>query len=76
MSLVKRPIPGATLDVPQTGWPDPSNYSVDKTFDASMTTINELANVVATLIMALKTAGILDDFGAGEAMGVLGLTYA
>lgn len=64
------------LSIPQTGWITPSNYTPDRYFDASSTTVNELANVLATLIVSLKTAGILDDFVAGDAMGVLGLTYS
>lgn len=64
------------LSIPQTGWMTPTNYTTDKSFDASATSITELANVLATLIVTLKTAGILDDFSAGEAMGVLGLSYS
>jgi hypothetical protein len=36
-----------------------SNSSADRSFDADATTLNELADVVATLIADLKTAGIL-----------------
>lgn len=64
------------LDIPQLGWPDPTNFSTDKSFDASATTLTEIANVLATLIVTLKNAGILAEFQAGNAMGVLGLTYS
>lgn len=69
-------VDGVDITVPQTGWMTPTNYTTDKSFDASATSITELANVLATLIVTLKTAGILDDFSAGEAMGVLGLSYS
>lgn len=69
-------VDGVDITVPQTGWMTPTNYTTDKSFDASATSITELANVLATLIVTLKTAGILDDFQSGQAMGVLGLTYS
>ena len=69
-------VDSGNLSVPQTGWLDPSNYTPDKQFDASATSLTEVANVLATLIVSLKTAGILDDFQSGQAMGVLGLTYS
>lgn len=69
-------VDGLDITIPQTGWETPSNYTTDKTLNASTTSITELANVLATLIVTLKTAGILDEFSAGEAMGVLGLTYS
>ena len=44
-----------------TGWTDPSNYVETKTFDANATSLNETADVLATLIVKLKAAGVLDD---------------
>lgn len=41
-----------------TGW-SATNVSTDRTFDASSTTLNELANVVGTLVNQLKTYGLL-----------------
>jgi hypothetical protein len=66
------------VNIPQTGWKDPANYSSDLYFDADSTTVNELADVLATLIVTLKTAGVLSDppFTAGDAMGTLGGIYA
>lgn len=70
-------VDSGNLSVPQTGWLDPTNYTTDKSFDASATSLTEVANVLATLIVSLKTAGILDDFQAGESMGLLlSLTYS
>ena len=66
------------LSIPQTGWLDPASYTPDKYFDASSTSVTELANVLATLIVTLKTAGILSaPDTTGEPIGLLlALTYA
>lgn len=49
---------GASPVVQSTGW-SVSNESTDKSFDASATTLSEVANVLGTLIEDLKTYGIL-----------------
>jgi hypothetical protein len=41
-----------------TGW-SVSNVTTDKTFDANSTSIDEVADVLGTLIDYLKTTGIL-----------------
>jgi len=41
-----------------TGW-SATNVTTDKTFDANATTIDELADVVGTLIDTLKTMGVI-----------------
>ena len=69
---------GSSLNVPQPGWV-PSNYSEDRVFNAGSTTVNELANVLATLIADLKTAGVLSGTtsNTGSPIGLLlSLTYA
>jgi hypothetical protein len=48
----------STPVVQNTGW-SVTNVSSDKTFDANATTVNELADVLGTLIDTLKTYGIL-----------------
>jgi len=48
----------ATPVVQNTGW-TASNVTSDKVFDADATSINELADIVGTLINTLKTYGIL-----------------
>lgn len=49
---------GATAVVQSTGW-SATNVTTDKTFDANATTVNELADVLGTLIDTLKTYGII-----------------
>lgn len=49
---------GAAPATQSTGW-SVSNVTTDKTFDANATTVNELADVVGTLIDTLKTYGVL-----------------
>lgn len=49
---------GATPAAQSTGW-NISNSSTDKTFDADSTSIDELADVLGTLIDYLKSIGIL-----------------
>ncbi|MFA5238277.1 MAG: hypothetical protein WC476_01040 [Phycisphaerae bacterium] len=41
-----------------SGW-DAENFDDEKQLDASATTINQLANIVANLIIVLKNTGIL-----------------
>ncbi len=49
------------LTVPQVIWADPSNYVEDKFYDADATTLAEMADVMASLIVDLKAAGVLSD---------------
>ena len=49
---------GSVGAIQSTGW-TVTNVSGDKAFDASSTSVNELANVVGTLITALKGHGLL-----------------
>lgn len=51
-----RPVPSATTS---TGWTTFTNLSSDKTCDANATTVEELADILGTLIEALKTVGIV-----------------
>lgn len=44
-----------------TGWTSFTNLSTDKTCDADATTTAELADILGTLIEALKDAGILGE---------------
>lgn len=50
---------GGTVGVAQTGYTTPTNLTTDRTFDADATTIDELADVLGTLIEDLKTKGII-----------------
>jgi hypothetical protein len=49
---------GSTGAVRSTGW-TVSNVSSDKSFDASATSLNEVANVLGSLVNALKDVGLL-----------------
>jgi hypothetical protein len=49
----------ATPVVQSTGWTVTAGYTTDKAFNPASTTINEIANVLGTLIDQLKTYGIL-----------------
>lgn len=49
----------ALLNV-SSGWSH-TNAGVQKTFDADNITLHELADVVATMVDALKASGILTD---------------
>ena len=49
---------GATPVVQDTGW-SVTNVSADRSYDASATTLNEIANVLGTLIASLKSYGLL-----------------
>jgi hypothetical protein len=50
---------GGTVGAAQTGYTTPTNLTTDRTFDANATTIDELADVLGTLIEDLKTKGII-----------------
>lgn len=50
---------GGTVGVAQTGYTTPTNLTTDRTFDANATTVDELADVLGTLIEDLKTKGII-----------------
>lgn len=47
------------LDIPQPNGYTPTNVSTDRTYDANATDVNELADVLGTLIADLQAAGIL-----------------
>lgn len=47
------------LNPVSAGWAA-TNVSTDRSFDANTTSLNELADVVGTLINDLKAAGVLD----------------
>jgi hypothetical protein len=49
---------GGTLTVGTAPTYTPSNVTTDRTFDANVTTINELADVVGTIIADLQTIGL------------------
>lgn len=49
---------GATPSVQSTGW-SVSNVSSDKTYDADSTTIDEIADVLGSLINELKAKGLI-----------------
>lgn len=50
---------GGTVGVAQTGYTTFANLSTDRTCDANATTIDELADILGTLIEDLKTKGII-----------------
>lgn len=50
---------GGIVGAAQTGYTTPTNLTTDRTFDANATTIDELADVLGTLIEDLKTKGII-----------------
>lgn len=49
------------MQTASTGWTTFSNLSSDKTCDANATSTAELADILGTLIEALKDAGILGE---------------
>jgi hypothetical protein len=49
---------GGTLGLSQTGWAV-TNGSTDRAYDANATTLDEIADVLGTLIGDLKTKGII-----------------
>lgn len=44
-----------------SGWSDPINSNEVKSLDADSTTINEISDVLGTLIGSLKSIGVLSD---------------
>jgi hypothetical protein len=50
---------GGTVAVAETGWTTFSNLTADRTCDANATTVEELADILGTLIVALKNKGII-----------------
>lgn len=50
---------GGTVGLAESGWTTFSNLSADRTCDANATSVDELADIVGTLIEALKTKGVL-----------------
>lgn len=50
---------GATPSAPQTGYTTFTNLSTDRTCDADTVAVAELADIVGTLIVDLKTKGII-----------------
>jgi hypothetical protein len=50
---------GGTVAVAETGWTTFTNLTTDRTCDANATTVEELADILGTLIVALKNKGIL-----------------
>lgn len=50
---------GGTVGLAQTGYTTPANLTTDRTFDANATTLEELADVLGTLIEDLKAKGII-----------------
>lgn len=50
---------GGTVGLAQTGYTTPTNLTTDRTFNANATTIDELSDVLGTLIEDLKLKGII-----------------
>ena len=50
---------GGTVAVAETGWTTFTNLTTDRTCDANATTVEELADILGTLIVALKNKGII-----------------
>jgi len=50
---------GATPSAPQTGYTTFTNLSTDRTCDADSSSVDELADILGTLIVDLKTKGII-----------------
>jgi hypothetical protein len=50
---------GGTVAVAETGWTTFANLTTDRTCDANATTVEELADILGTLIVALKNKGII-----------------
>ncbi|MCW5943323.1 MAG: hypothetical protein KIS66_13910 [Fimbriimonadaceae bacterium] len=50
---------GGTVGLAEGGWTMFANLSADRTCDANATTVDELADILGTLIEALKVKGIL-----------------
>lgn len=50
---------GGTVAAAETGWTTFTNLTTDRTCDANSTTVEELADILGTLIVALKNKGII-----------------
>ena len=50
---------GGTVGVAQTGYTTFTNLTTDRTCNANATTVEELADILGTLIEDLKTKGII-----------------
>lgn len=50
---------GGTVGAAQTGYTTFTNLTTDRTCDANATTVEELADILGTLIVDLKTKGII-----------------
>jgi hypothetical protein len=50
---------GSIIKLYQVATYTPTNFTTDRSFDASATTLTELANVLGTLITDLKATGLL-----------------
>jgi hypothetical protein len=50
---------GGTVGLAQTGYTTFTNLTTDRTCDANATTVEELADILGTLIVDLKTKGII-----------------
>lgn len=50
---------GGTVAAAETGWTTFTNLTTDKTCNANATTVEELADILGTLIEALKAKGII-----------------
>ena len=50
---------GGTVAAAETGWTTFTNLTTDRTCDANATTVEELADILGTLIVALKNKGII-----------------
>jgi len=50
---------GGTVAAAETGWTTFANLTTDRTCDANATTVEELADILGTLIVALKNKGII-----------------
>jgi len=50
---------GGTVATAETGWTTFTNLTTDRTCDANATTVEELADILGTLIVALKNKGII-----------------
>ena len=50
---------GGTVAAAETGWTTFTNLTTDRTCDANATTVEELADILGTLIVALRNKGII-----------------
>lgn len=52
---------GENFRTVKSGWSTPDNYTETRTFDADSTSLNEIADVLATLIEDLKETGVTKE---------------